>query len=57
MLLGLYPVCLDWCVCVCALYELKEQLRLVSTFGCEGTVGAGAGPVAHVVFFNNVESM
>lgn len=47
-------VCLDLCV---ALSDLKEQLRLVSTFGCEGSVSGDSGPVAHVVFFNNTESM
>ena len=47
-------VCLDLCV---ELSDLKEQLRLVSTFGCEGSVSGDSGPVAHVVFFNNIESM
>ena len=47
-------VCLDLCI---ALSDLKEQLRLVSTFGCEGSVSGESGPVAHVVFFNNIESM
>ena len=42
-----------------ALYELKEQLCLVATFGrgCMESVAGGAGPVAHVIFFNNQESM
>ena len=39
------------------LYELKEQLRLVATFGRGCMETGGAGPVAHVIFFNNPESM
>lgn len=35
---------------------LKDQLRLVSTFG-QGSATGDSGPVAHLVYFNNVESM
>ncbi|CAI8027177.1 Zinc finger CCHC domain-containing protein 8 [Geodia barretti] len=37
-------------------HDLKEQLRLISTLG-HGSITGDSGPLAHLVFFNNIESM